>query len=596
MRSFPAAGWTITHVHIEDWCNPSLARSARVLLSRDRTQGYMLPVQADAHQIFGALLTEARPDEWHPLDPRVEWKPGHIPVIKLTGRIEFVPRDVLERQRKREADRLIGAALANESSLETAEGLLEMADGILGGHMVPLAAKMYLLRADLAMRDRLRTRFLRVAPIGPAALEHRLQDFPTFQTHRALKDAVRAAVSEALREPVDSGAWAQMRQETLARWWLRWSMSRYQVGIAEMAHRLGVSTPILRARLRNGSGLAALTGLPTREQMQTDVESGADDGADFEAGLADAHHPRIALFAQQFAALERMTGNSDRLACWASAVAPIAEQRDWMRRLNDLPPWQRAQQGSEDLYRTLLKLSIRTPVATTQFIESFGAALAGTALGSPDLMCASSVTPETGPIIALRPGMGIGATRFAIAHQLGHLLDPDTDGHYQPCSLAEPDADNRGGPRESFANAFAVYLLAPRRAVQAQVGNAQIKTTEVLFDAAADIATVFGLSAGASLRHVLNCNGIIDTDFDETLRRAIGHVDWRKRRDAINDEVEASWGVDRKFVDNAIGEMPRWSVEAALRRPSATRFDELAERAASADLLNRAEADALLTA
>lgn len=595
MRSFPAAGWTLTHVHVEDWHHPSPARAARVLLGRERTQGYMLPVHADAHQIFGALVADAGAETWHPLDPRVEWRPGYVPVIKAAGRVDFVTPAGLERQRTREADRMISDALAPDAPLTTAEGLLEMADGLLGGHVVPLAAEMYLLRAAPSRRDRLRQRFFRVAPTGPAALEPRLDDFHTFQTNPALRDAVRAAASEALREPIDPGAWARIRRETLARWWLRWSMARRQASIAEVAPELGIEGPVLRGLLRRGSGLAELTQLPTCEQMMTDLaQASAEHGADVAAAVAEAHHPRITLFAQQLAALERLTGTSDRLAHWTAALAPIAEQRGWMRRVNDLRPWQRALQGSEELHGTLLGLSLRTPVTTSRLLERFGAALAGAALGSPQLMCASSFAPETGPIIALAPRMGVGVARFAIAHQIGHLLDPDADGAPQPCSLAEPDLDHRGGPRESFANAFAVYLLAPRRAVQAQIGAGSIRTTEALFDAAADVAMVFGLSAGASLRHVLNCGA--DTDFEAMLRRALEHPDWRERRDAINDEVEGSWGADHQLVDRAIGEMPGWSVETALRRPSAAHFDDLAARAVAMGLLGSAEAHALLTA
>ena len=272
----------------------------------------------------------------------------------------------------------------------------------------------------------------------------------------------------------------------------------------------------------------------------------------------------------------------------------IAEQRDMMGAFNDAPPWERASQGSEEIHGTLLGLRQRDPVPTTRLLESFGAALAGAVFGTPTLSSASFVSPETGPIIALAPGRNIGSTRFAIAHQIGHLLDPDTQGASPHCTLAEPEFDYRGGPRESFANAFAVYLLAPKRAVNSQVGYSSVRTPEELFDAAADVARVFGLSAGAALRHVLNCAEVRGSDFEDKINRALGNEAWRGKRDTINHEVESAWAEDGALVADALGDVPEWSVEAALKRPSAVRFSELTERAAVSGLLARSDADALL--
>lgn len=592
MRSFGTSGWTVTHVHVDDWSTPSDSRPARVLLHRERSPGHVLPIKADRHQLFGALLLDVSLETWRPLNPRSVWEPGRIPIL-ADGRISFIEPSVLERRRTMQADRLIGEALAGDTPLEDAEGLLELADALLGGDVVPLAAKMYLLRTDASRRERLRTRFLRAAPTGAATLEIRLREFDTFRDRSELKDAVRAAVLEGLREPIEAEAWSRMRDETLANWWIRWTIFRPGGSLRGVAERLGVEVPRLRALLYRSTGLATLAGLPPREKMLADLNDIRSDlSEETAAALADAHGPRLALFAQQMAALERLTGRSDRLDRWAAAASPIAEARDWARRLNDAPPWQRAQLSSEKVRYDLLGIDTQSPAPIRVCIEQFGATVAHAALASPNLLCASSIARETGPVIALPRGLDAGAARFAIAHQIGHLLDPDSDGALA-CARTRLDVEAVDSIRESFANAFALYLLAPRSAVQAQVRGVSLDNPPALFDATADVATVFGLSAGAALRHVLNCAGV--DDFDRALGRALHHSEWRRRREAIDDETAGAWHESEDFAAGPV-QAPAWGVETALCRPVSAHFDQLLLRAGSARLLDQAEVDALLAA
>jgi hypothetical protein len=146
---------------------------------------------------------------------------------------------------------------------------------------------------------------------------------------------------------------------------------------------------------------------------------------------------------------------------------------------------------------------------------------------------------------------GVGVKRFAIAHQLGHVVAGD-----EPATCAavlnDETVESTAGPGESFANAFACYLLAPAAAVHALVGESAGGSSASLRDSARAVAVEFGLSPGAAIHHVLNC--IRATEVERRvaeLRDAEGgHPAWIR---AVGEAVDDVWDEDRARFEDEVG-------------------------------------------
>lgn len=598
MRSFPATGWIVTHVDAHDHAHPGPARPARVLLEHARRPGeYLLPHHNEGTQVTGELLGDVDVTIFRPLVPQVEWRAGHVPVCGTDGRLHFVARATMDERRRQEAGRLVGEALAGEGDLSTRLGRLDMADSLLGGDVVPLAAALHVAAGDAERTARLRRRFLRAAPTGSVALEAALDHWPTLEP--SVADNLRAATSRSLHEKIAEDEWSTTSDATLARWWVRYSLITEARGLTALAEGRGIPRRVLYRLLRGDVQEAAdaLAALPTRDEMLRDLEaSAAEQGRDEQedeaseqrrASLADAHAPRIHLFADQIARLERLTGDTSRLARWTDAAASVARVRAQVGRSNEERPFERARLAAEWLRQELYSRDPLGEVTLYGLIESIGGTAARAALATPNALGALSAAPEAGPVLVVNPDTlsNIGWLRFALAHQLGHLLDPEAHGEQPPCGAFADAALSAGGAgatptgsvaSEQFANAFACYLLAPLRSVRAMVGDLTGTAPGVLLSASADVAISFGLTLGAALAHTLNCAGVRGDDWRNARDAARVHPDWSGLVGQTAQDTEKAFEADRSYLDRALGtQRHAWTVKEALRRPRSAHFDRL---------------------
>lgn len=229
--------------------------------------------------------------------------------------------------------------------------------------------------------------------------------------------------------------------------------------------------------------------------------------------------------------------------------------------------------------------------------DRLGAVLAGATLAHAKQIGAWVVAPGSAPVVflgagSLRESTAVGRLRFAIAHQLGHIVEAHlSDRHATGCTLLSTQSE-RPNDDEQFANAFAAYFLAPRSAVADWwEPPSDIKWQR---DAACDVAQVFGMGMRSALTHMLNCTraGSVEANVEEVTRQ----LDWSSRAAEIANAVESFWRADRQLIDDQIGVAPSLSVIDALRRPRSTKFEMLVKAAGAAQLVSDAVATALLAA
>jgi hypothetical protein len=115
---------------------------------------------------------------------------------------------------------------------------------------------------------------------------------------------------------------------------------------------------------------------------------------------------------------------------------------------------------------------------------------------------AGTAAPRIGANVAARAGL-ITALRMTLAHELCHALFDRPKAGYD--GLAERRTDDAVG-REQRANAFAAYLLAPRGAVLATLGQLgwkhhDIPTPQQLLS----LSRHFGMGVEALAYHLVNC-------------------------------------------------------------------------------------------
>jgi Zn-dependent peptidase ImmA (M78 family) len=136
---------------------------------------------------------------------------------------------------------------------------------------------------------------------------------------------------------------------------------------------------------------------------------------------------------------------------------------------------------------------------------------AGVFVGSMDQFdgydCAAAVPRNTPPCMFVQRRNAATndemlRVRFALAHELGHLLSDRHDTGRWVCStLGHDRADT-----EKRANAFAAYFLAPRHAVRALVPSLPEIDSAEFYVAVQRVREEFGLSSIAAGEHMRNCH------------------------------------------------------------------------------------------
>lgn len=289
-----------------------------------------------------------------------------------------------------------------------------------------------------------------------------------------------------------------------------------------------------------------------------------------------AHQARLSLFVRQNSELDRVFAE-DRLTRWASVRDIVRMVRASLQLRSFRVQWQAAEFMSEQLLDHLQRAEGARTV--TSLVHDLGGILAGTVLSFGRQQGAWHVEPDGAPALFLTPAslaLSGGARRFALLHQLGHLIA----GHERGCTKWTDEEEGSyydSAPEEQFANAFAAYLAAPRHAVRGLVGRPTTLTETWLKAAARDVALEFGLGPDAALPHVLNC-----------LEQPVKHWqsrsrDWQSWTDDVTGLVADRWSEDADGIFDACGRVQSISVSEALGRPQSPVYDGLVRRAAEQD-------------
>lgn len=110
---------------------------------------------------------------------------------------------------------------------------------------------------------------------------------------------------------------------------------------------------------------------------------------------------------------------------------------------------------------------------------------------------------SSGPAVMVNSDLGEVALRQTASHELGH----HAFGHHDRLDeQADPDHGTLGSPlpdEEKLAEAFAAWLLMPRRAVVAAMGRAQVSRPVTVADVH-QVACWLGTSFAGTARHLVN--------------------------------------------------------------------------------------------
>lgn len=553
----------------------------------------LLPLRQDDMRIEGLVLdaTEATSDAWLALDLPVRWPKGRVPVAWTDDRerpLAFWTPDELASERAKELADVVTAGFDDTAPLIDRVARLEALDGLLDSHPVAVAALLALSEQhegapELGPIDLLRRRLLDAAPDGVQAVQRELNRtaFTGLRNSRHADSILGAATRAAAPNGVlGEYAWTRCRDLTLWSWWVQWKAGEYNLSVRGLADQLGVA-PSRLASVAKGQHTPAeldlVEGLPDEAEVRLDLASSfAQQGLlpRRTRAAVQAHQGRLGLFAAQLAELQRALGD-DRLTRWSEIRGAVREVAEALRLRMFAHRWQAGEFAAEML-RTLVSGPWFHDRDAGEVVGRMGMQLAGAVLPFAGQAGAWWSAPSTGGILFLTPetlGSSTGALRFAITHQLGHLIE----GSGATCA-AWADEEHSDDAHEAFANAFAAYALAPRREVIALTGRPGEVTADWLQNAARDLALTFGMSPTAALHHQLNCLGERAHPWRNRLRAEQSWKHWsRTVIERLGDERHG----EAQALRDACGHLDDNSLERALSRPSAPAFDQALRRAVS---------------
>lgn len=605
MQSISAIIANIEFLYREDLDGPP--RVVRSLVSHQDLpkKTWLLPINGDTEHISGLLLEEDQIDweQWKPLEPPVRWRRGAVPVALIEDRdqrVLFQTEAELEGDRERRLAKVVLAALsrANRPSMALVADL-EHADDLAGAHPVTTAALLSLAEqnpGEPAIGDpvKLRRRFHTAAPDGMVALQRCLTR-PAFaelrRSHAAdslTGAAMRAATPNGILNP---DAWAVCRERTLWSWWLHNTAASRGKPLRMLAVDLKIEPDVLML-LAHGdaspSEVGVETVLPSRAAAlgELNAEFVRTPPQRERVGLAlKAHRNRISLFTRQLGELQRALGDGG-LTRWAEFRRTLMTVKGWLTTRHSEPPWKNAMLSAEIL-REEMRVSEPT-VDLGRIVSEPGIHLASATLPYAGQQGAVHGEPDTAPVLFLTPQVlsrSIGVIRFAVLHQLGHLVQ----GASGACAKlveeedAQTDDPAETSQHEAFANAFAAYFAAPKSAVLRLVTAPVVPDSRWLQGAARDVSLSFGLSAAAAVPHVLNCCGLDVRPWQARLRGP-EWTDWAR---TVEQLVADQWRTDRDFVERQCGTDLRQAVELALQRPNSTEYASLVRRSVDRGMLDQ---------
>lgn len=602
-RSITAARCEVTHVYEADLQSPFSV--VRTLVSHPDLpeEVRLLPMAADEKRLSGMeLLVEDIDEMWMRLDEPTSWKSGSVPVsLTKGGQLIFsTPGDLRTKKLRwvsEEVSRTFGEG--QHASLLQRVATLEHTDGILGGHALTTGALLLLAEEnsdapEIGGYDRLRSRFHAIALDGLPTLQRELAR-PVVQNtlSDALADRIVGAARRAARlnGVFTKDAWTECGERTLWSWWVHLEAGKANIPLRELAKRLSLSVADLMALAKAEAvprGLGVQEKVPPREEVVRVLECGLREqprNRDRVAFTHRAHRARLGLFVRQTSELERVF-TEGRLARWSTVRDHLRIVRGSLQLQSFQHPWQAAEFMSEELLGHVARADGADAVES--LLTQLGSILAGTVLPFGRQQGSWHVEPDGAPILFLTPTaleLRGGARRFAVLHQLGHLVA----GHEVGCTKWAEDSElshRQPAVEEQFANAFAAYLAAPRHAVLRLVGRPASLTEEWLQAASRDVAIEFGLGPDAALPHVLNC---LARPVKPWQTRMGGWSAWREE---VINLVSDRWSEDEARIFAACGHVDRTSVEEAVSRPHSPVYEGLMRRAADDDQVPKELLDA----
>lgn len=594
MRSVSIDSAFVKLVYAEDLAHPGCV--ARTLVSHSELQPdlLLLAMKADGDRIAGLELEESNLDlaRWIQLPELVKWIRGALPIVDSDRRFTFVRKEDVEEERLQHLARAVEDAFSGDRPMLSRVAALEFADARVGGHPLSTAA-LLALAEQIPLEDpdrdllgdpaKLRQRFHEAAPDGLESLKRTLNRNSIREKVRL--ETVNILMGAAQRADQPNGvlkpdAWTHQGEATLWGWWVSWRASKAGRAFRDVATELRLP-PQRCARLARGEmdedSANSRRLLPQPEQMLEELREAHHHpyrALSLARQLQRPHQPRLRLYARQLCELERALSDQ-RLTRWRDARSCIRKVQEAMNLRTNQPPW-RAAENAADLLREALSDTpsadpIKGGVAT---LARLGIDIAGASLSFSGQQGAWVEPSDGAPVLYLTPAtieVSPGACRFALFHQLGHLVA----GHTELCGCwAKEDAPQSADPAEAFANAFAAYFLAPRGSVISLVGWDDADDTSWIQRSAADTALRFGLSFDAAVAHLMNC-------FGRDPRPVLGvhNESWDAWRRRCRDEVSHTWGDEKRDIVRACHALVESSPEQALSRPASPRFDDLLSNA-----------------
>lgn len=230
-------------------------------------------------------------------------------------------------------------------------------------------------------------------------------------------------------------------------------------------------------------------------QAQHDVVSEKD-------AVARAQLTDLTRFARTLYSLEVSADQRDRRIRWTSFCRVTAGADSFL----DTVPWRAGERLADEVRRRLGYNG-----GSIDGFRRFAEEQAGVFIGSMDQFdgydCAAAVPRNTPPCVFVQRRNAATSdemlrVRFAVAHELGHLLsDRHVTSRWVCSTLGHDRADT-----EKRANAFAAYFLAPRHAVRALVPSLPEIDSADFYVAVQRVREEFGLSSIAAGEHLRNCH------------------------------------------------------------------------------------------
>lgn len=216
-----------------------------------------------------------------------------------------------------------------------------------------------------------------------------------------------------------------------------------------------------------------------------------------------AHQEDLLRLARTWNTLETNDDDSaSRPARWRSALARLGA---W--NVHDVAPWRQGEQLAQAV-RGRWRLDERPIDSMLDLMrEEFGVRVDGAELGDADASVVGALPRRAPPCVFLGRASRHDTltSRFAAAHELAHLLLAGREARRDESWFCATGGDADHDEHERRANAFAVYLLAPRDQVQRFVQRARPIHTSEFIEQALRVRTQFGLTAVTAAEHLLNC-------------------------------------------------------------------------------------------